>query len=154
MARLDLGKGLDMYIRKLEKISDSREILGPCVFEGAKIVTDQIRTQIQMIPDSGDYVPEGKKRSGATDTERSGLLAGLGIAKMTDDRGFLNVKPGFTGKNADGENNTTVARAINSGTSFRRAYPFMSRAVSASRAAAEQAIEKKLNEELRKTFGS
>lgn len=156
MARFNVGKGLDQYIRQLERATDkSPEILGQCVFDGAKIVTDQIRSQIQAIPDSGDeYVPEGKKRTGASSVEKQGLLAGLGIARMSNDGGFWNVKPGFSGKNADGTLNTTVARAINSGTSFRQAYPFISRAISASRGPAEQAIGKKLDEELQKIFGS
>lgn len=155
MARFNVGKGLDAYIRKLEKASNkSQEILGQCVYEGAKIVADQMRAQIQGIPVSEEYVPNGKKRSGASKDEKDGLLAGFGIAKMSNDNGFLNVKPGFSGKNADGTANATVARAINSGTSFRQAYPFVSRAVSASRGPAEKAIEKKLTDELQKIFGS
>ena len=162
MARLNLGKGMDEYLRQLERATiNSRHIVGMCVYDGAGKVADEMRRQINNLPVDEEYHEPGEMRNGIRKAAKTGLLNGFGISRIHDDGGFYNVKLGFSGRNSvrtpkypTGQPNSVIARSINSGTSFMRGTHFVQKAINASRGAAEQAIEDKLNEELQKIFGS
>ena len=151
MAKLTF-KGMDEYLITLGKLADynqNREIIGEAVFDGAKIVADAVRDGIDAIPEI-DHRQRGSNSSqlhGITSAQKKGLQEGFGIAPMTDDNGFLNVKLGFDGYNSvktkqhpSGQPNAMIARSVNSGTSFRSKIPFVDSAVRSKRAAAEKAI--------------
>ena len=145
MARLIVGKGCEEYIEQLRKVElATRETIGEAIYEGAKIVTDQIDSSINSIP---SYSREGKISKGVTDEQRKGLHDGLGIAKMQDDSGYLNVKVGMDGYNSNvtktypkGQPNVLIARIVESGSQYHRKTPFISKAVNSSKSDAEKAM--------------
>lgn len=84
-------------------------------------------------------------------------MDGLGISQMETSEGTVNVKISFDGYNAmktkkypKGQPNILIARAIESGTSFRQKYPFVRKAVNASRKKAQETMQKVIDDEASK----
>lgn len=96
MAKWTVGKGIDKYIQDLQNLEfGSEEMAKRAVYEGAKIVTDAIRTSIQALT-------VGPPREGkVTQAQKAGLLEGLGIAGFRQDGTFINVKVGMDGYNSE-----------------------------------------------------
>lgn len=164
MAKMTIGVGIEQYLAQLKNLEfESPHIAGKAVYEGAKIVADALKQEIEALP-----VEESRKRSGddmahgVTMAQKKGLRfkndgGGTGIAKMRADGSFYNVKIGFHGYNGtatkkypNGQPNAMIARSVESGTSFRRKNPFISRAVRKSRAAAEKKMAQVVDEEVKK----
>lgn len=148
MARLTVGSGINEYIAELEKISVvSPHIMGMSVYEGAKIVTDEIHREIASLPESE-----------VSQAQKEGLLNGLGIAHMRKNLTGADVKVGMDGYNSvitkkhpNGQPNMMIARSLISGTSFhRKKNDFVRRAVSRVKGAAEQAMKETFDRELKK----
>lgn len=158
MAKMTIGKGLDEYLSKIGNLEHmSPKIIGFATYEGAKVVADQIRANIQALPTS---TSGGGGRRNPTQVEKAGLLEGLGVAKHQVDGSFYNVKIGMDGYNAhvterypQGHPNAMVARSIEAGTSFMNRIPFISRAVSQTRAAAEDAMREEVDKQIKETMG-
>lgn len=161
MAKLIVGTGIETYLGQLTNLEfQSPHIAGRAVYEGAKIVTDAVRSGIQGLPvQDTDY--RGKARPGmvrgVTATQKQGLLDGLGIATMRCEGSFWNVKTGMDGYNSNrtrkypnGQPNAMIARSIESGTSFRQKTPFIAPAVRKTKAAAEAKMAQICNEEISK----
>lgn len=155
MAKWTIGKGIDNYIKDLQDLEfGSEEMAKQAVYEGAKIVTDAVRANIQALP-------VGPPREGkVTQKQKQGLLDGLGIAGFRKDGSFINVKVGMDGYNGEksrkypkGQPNAMIARALESGSSFAPKHPFIGPAANRTKSAAEKAIQKKLDEEIKKTMG-
>ncbi len=141
MAKLTVGNGLDEYIRKLEKIADTSEYLGRAVYQGAAVVNKSVESALQELPTDDRYASFYDKRQGIRSVEKQGLIQSYGIAKMQNDNGYLNVKLGFDGYNKMGKANAMIARSLISGTSFMPKNDFIGKAVSKSKAAAEEAMK-------------
>ena len=95
--------------------------------------------------------------NGVTASQKEGLLSGLGIAHFRNDGGFINVKIGMDGYNStrtkqfpNGQPNALIIRSLESGTSFRSRNPVITRATNSAKGAAEAAIQKKMDEEIKK----
>ena len=160
MARITF-KNLEEYELKLSKLGrQSLEIAGKAVYTGAGVVTDEIRKEIAAMPYVSGYgTADRPLPGGATKPQKEGLLEGLGISKLQDDGGYVNVKVGFDGYNAtlterypSGQPNQLVARGIESGTSWKQKYPFVRPAVARSRKRAEQAMAEVLDREIETTM--
>lgn len=163
MARITF-KGLEEYERKLSQISNVQEvrrIAGRATYEGAKIITDEIRANIERLPaksdKSGLIAYATKSPAPLTQTAKEGLLDGLGISPMQDDRGYLNVKVGFTGYNKlksakypKGQPNVLIARVTESGSSLAKKQPFVRPAIQSKRNEAEQKMAQVVDEEIGK----
>lgn len=153
MARFKVGSGIKEYTKKLTELYDlSREEIGSAVFEGAKIIADAVRTEIDRLPVAQIYAKGDQKLRSITTVQRKGLQDGLGIAKMRNDNGYYNVKIGFAGYNGqktsqwpNGQPNSVIARSVVAGTSFRAPNNFIRRAMEK----ADEA-EKKMAETLEK----
>lgn len=141
MAKLTVGNGLNEYIRKLEKIADTSQYLGRAVYQGAAVVNKAVESALQELPTDDRYASFYEKRQGIRSVEKQGLIQSYGIAKMQNDNGYLNVKLGFDGYNKMGKANAMIARSLISGTSFLQKNDFIGRAVSKSKAAAEEAMK-------------
>lgn len=148
MAKLTVGSGISEYISQLQKLDrDTDAIIGKCIYEGAKIVTDAVHDEIAKLPDSV-----------VTDAQREGLISGLGIAKMKRTMISADVKVGEDGYNShvtkkfpNGHPNAMIARSIISGTSWRpQKNDFVGRAVNRSRNQAENAMKKTCEQEITK----
>lgn len=156
--------GLEAYERKLSQLGDMQEIrriAGRAAYEGAKIITDEIRDNIhQMLAyddEAGLYAYVLKNPAPLTRTAKQGLLDGLGIAPLTDDKGYLNVKIGFDGYNKlkterfpKGQPNVLIARALESGSSVTEKCPFVRPSIQSKREEAERKMAQVVDEEMEK----
>jgi len=149
MARITT-KGLDDVLTKLDKLGNlSRETMGEIIYEGADIMADAIRAEIQSLPVTRQKVSRTGKLNGVTSVQKAGLLDGFGVARMEDRGGTYNVKLGFAGYNKQrteqypgGQPNSVIARSVCSGTSFREKNDFVGRAMKKKQAAIEAMREK------------
>lgn len=157
MAKLTLNPNIDVYIADLTKLfNDSEEICKRSAYEGARIVADKCRAGIEGLP-VRSYSKRSGMVSGVTASQKEGLLAGLGIAHFRNDGGFINVKIGMDGYNStrtnqfpNGQPNALIIRSLESGTSFRSRNPVITRATNAAKGAAEAAIQRQMDEEIKK----
>lgn len=165
MAKWIVGDGCDKYVAQLEKLNaDTAEIIGEAIYPAAGIVTDQIKANIQNLKVSGRNSRRGTQADPIdtiTSAQKQGLIDGLGISKMKDSDGFVNVKVGEDGYNSQVSDmnvkagwtstrqaNAMIARAVESGTSFRKKTPFIEPAVRKTRKEAEQAMEEELDKQI------
>ena len=155
-------KGLDELEKQLQKLADSesvRIVCGAAIYAGADTVADAIKSRIESIPVI-DYRDRGKdtdKISGILEKQKNGLKESFGITPMAYRDGYYNVKLGFDGYNSiktknfpNGQPNQLIARAVNSGTSFREKIPFVDEAVRKAKKNALQNMTKAFDEELKK----
>ncbi len=150
-------KGLEEYERQLMKIrAASEEVIGKAIHDGAGIVADAVRDNINALPIDDRIAKNGQMLYGITELQKEGLLNGFGISKMRNDSGFINVKLGFDGYNEvktkkypSGQPNSMIARSVNSGTSFRQRLPFVDNAVKGKKSEAERKMAEKFDEALR-----
>ena len=156
MAKMTIGKGMDEYLAKLGNLEFAAPgLVGQAIFEGAKIVTDQVRAEIEALPTA-----ESKRVAtprDPTQVEKDGLLDGLGVAKKKNDGGYINVKIGMDGYNTDktkkyprGKPNAMIARSIESGSTVMKRNAFISRAVNKTKKDAEAAMQKVIEEGIEK----
>lgn len=161
MAKISF-KGIDAYAKALDALGRDmkREVIGKAVYAGADIVADAIRTEIATIPVNNGFVPKGSVTRGIPEKNKEGLASSLGITPMKVDRdGVYNVKIGFDGYNGNatktwpqGAPNALVARAVERGTSWLEATPFMKRAIAKSKRAAEAAMQKAVEDGIEKSM--
>jgi len=146
---------LDDYVSKLSELEREKN-LGRAVYAGAKVVADAITDNIKKIPVTNERGTPSKPIDGITIFQKRGLLEGFGLSKMKNENGFVNTKTGFIGYNAtEGKQHTKqpnimIARAVERGTSFRRAHPFVAPAVRKTRKPAEEAMAREFDKELKK----
>ena len=156
MAKMTIGKGMDEYLAKLGNLEFAAPgLVGQAIYEGAKIVTDQVRAEIEALPTA-----ESKRVAtprDPTQVEKDGLLDGLGVAKKKNDSGYINVKIGMDGYNTDktkkypqGKPNAMIARSIESGSTVMKRNAFISRAVNKTKKEAEAAMQKVIEEGIEK----
>ena len=150
-------KGLEEYELMLSKLENTEEFAGKAIHEGAKVMADAMKSAIMDIPVDDRVVKNGEMLRGISQEQKDGLAESFGIASMQNDSGYLNVKIGFDGYNSvvtksfpNGQPNALIARSVNAGTSFRQRIPFIDSTVRAYKSKTEEAIKKKLDEELEK----
>lgn len=156
MANIQM-KGLDEYTKALSKLElNTRDkVCGKAVYAGTKVVADAVKSAILSIPTDEAWGTSSNPTSGPQMRQKQGLYHSLGIAKMRNDNGFLNVKIGFAGYNEiktrrwpQGQPNAMVARSIERGTSFMRATPFVKKTVAAAKSGALETMKKSVDESI------
>lgn len=143
---------LDGYVEKLSGLQQ-KDIIGRCVYDGAAIVADAIKANIQRLPVTNKRGTPDKPIDGVTPVQKAGLITGFGISHMKNENGFINVALGFNGYNrtisktakaakwtSPYQANVMIARSVEKGTSFRKAHPFIAPAVKQTKTAAEAAM--------------
>lgn len=158
MARIRF-RGLEEYELMLSRLrSRTEEIAGKAIYEGAKIVADAVKENIEALPITRNQrgTPENPI-DGITLKQKQGLIDSFGITPMKLEDGVYNVKLGFDGYNdvegeywVNGQPNQMIARAVESGTSFRKKHPFVRPAVAATRHQAEAKMAQVIDEEIEK----
>ena len=152
-------KGLEEYERKLSRLGkESEKVAGAAIYEGAAIMADAIRQNIESLPIVTGYgTTDAPLPGGVTRSQKQGLLDGLGITPMSSDNGFYNVKIGFDGYNStktknypQGQPNQLVARGVESGTSWKMKKPFVRPAINRSRKTVEKTMAETLDREINK----
>lgn len=155
MAKWIIGDGINDYTKQLsELLVNVDHDIGQAVFEGAKIVADECKKNIEALPvaESETY-HSGATMNGVTAAQKQGLVEGFGIASLRKDGSYLNVKLGMDGYNSqktyqypNGQPNAMIARSLESGSSFRVRHPVFAPAVRATKSKAEQAMADKIDE--------
>lgn len=146
----------ELMLSKIEGLTD--DMIGRAVYEGAGIVADAVKANIEALPIVTGYgTSENPLSGGVTAAQKAGLREGFGISKLQDDSGYLNVKLGFDGYNRTktakypgGQPNQLVARGVESGTSWKQKKSFIRPAVNKTRKQAEQKMKDVLDEEISK----
>lgn len=149
MAKLTF-EGINEYAAQIARLNDKAEgMIKRAVYDGAAVVLAAAVKEIEGLPViSNRYRSTELPMKGVTETQKQGLLDGVGLAKMQNDNGYVNTKLGFTGYNKvrdgkykNGQPNALIARSVNSGSSVRVKIPFINRAVTAAKAKAEAAMK-------------
>ncbi len=147
---------------EFERMFDDVETLNNLVYQGAKIVADEIRKKLAALPeDEFRKLKPGEKFRGVPRSVKDDLLSAFGLAPIESDKnGFRNTKAGFDGygshptpKYPRGVPNQLVARAVESGSSVRQKTPFVRPAVRKARKMAIEKMEKTMDEMLKDAFG-
>jgi len=118
-----MGDEFALAISRLSTQSD--EIAKKAIFEGANIIADKIKSNLE----------------GILSSEATGeLVASFGVTPIERDKnGDFNTKIGFDGYGNDGVANQLKARVLESGSSKQPKRPFVRPAVNATK---KQVIEK------------
>lgn len=159
MARMTIV-GLSDYQKLINTLETSVEpICKMAVFEGAKIVADEMVEQIKKMEPPNNFSEKKeikKKQEIKFEKQKQGLIEGLGISAMQKSEGVINTKIGFAGYNdvstpkyPSGQPNLLIARSFESGTSFSPKYKFVEKARRKSKKAAEGKMAMFIDEKLR-----
>lgn len=156
--KLTVGSGIDNYIDQLQNLSlTAPDAIGKAIYEGAAIVSDAIKANIERIPTDEGFASPGDKLQGIKAIQKTGLKKAFGLAKSRNDNGYINVKAGFDGYNLlkskkypQGQPNAMIARTIESGNSYTQKHPFVGPAVQSSREAAERKMAEIIDRETNK----
>lgn len=137
----------------------SQDFAKEIVYEGAGIIADAMRKEIETLPIQEDsdgnapFAKDGFMLKGITSTQKKDLLDGFGIAPIENDGAVTETNIGFEGygsvptkKYPKGIPNRLLARSIDSGTSFRVKNPFMRRTIQKKKKEAIQKMQEKLDE--------
>lgn len=165
MATIRFSKLRD-YELMLGKIGDaSKDICGAAIYEGAKIIADEVKNNLNSLNVTTDELAmlKAKKSEPTYITQRAkeGLIKSFGVTPMSqDDSGIYNVKLGFDGYNdvktkkwPKGQPNQLIARACESGSSAMIKQPFLREAVQKTKKKAESRMAEVLDEKIKKTGG-
>lgn len=127
----------DDYALKLSKLATgSEDIAKKAIYEGAKIVADQIRKNLE----------------GVLSEEATGeLVASFGVTPIDrDSDGNWNAKVGFDGYDSQGVPNQMKARVLESGSSKQKKRPFVRPAVTATKKRAIAKMGEVVDQEIKK----
>lgn len=138
MAKITFNMGED-YLKKLKALGDkSEETAAKAIQAGAGIVADQVRENLET-------------NLAGSEVSTGALATSLGITPVSIDRdGIINAKIGFDGYDEKGVPNQLKARVMESGSSKVKKRPFVRPAVNATKKAAEDAMQKVIDEETEK----
>lgn len=153
--------GLDKYRGQMLALTKQADaIVKMAIYDGADIVADAMRNEIVNLQEVEDFYLYEKKQvpiRGITARQKAGLLAGLGLAKMSERGGMVSTKIGMAGYNSvrtkkypKGQPNALIARSVLRGTSYRLKDDFTGRAVRKTRAAAEKQMQKTIEQQIEK----
>ena len=165
MATIRFSKLRD-YELMLGKIGDaSKDICGAAIYEGAKIIADEVKNNLNSLNVTTDELAMLKAKKGEptyiTQRAKEGLIKSFGVTPMAQDGdGIYNVKLGFDGYNdvktkkwPKGQPNQLIARACESGSSAMIKQPFFREAVQKTKKKAESRMAEVLDEKIKKTGG-
>ena len=133
---MKLGEDYTLKLLRMERLSE--DIVKKAIDAGADIVANEVRANLNA--------------NLAGSTQSTGALSkALGITPISQDKnGFWNAKVGFGGYDEKGVPNQLKARVMESGSSKVQKRPFVRPAVIATKKAAQDAMQKVVDEELEK----
>ncbi len=149
--------GTDWILAVSRMRKGSREIIEKALKAGADLLADNLRDEMDSIPVDENYVKNGEMKSGIKQIQKKGLQDSFGVTPIGARDGVYDVHLGWDGYNGiqsnrwpQGQPNPMIARSVNSGTSFLRAYPFIDRARRKYAKEAEKVMEETIAEEIGK----
>lgn len=161
MARISF-KGLSEYELRLSRLGEgTREIAEKAIFEGARIVADEVKKNLNELNVTTQELAirayTNQTPTYITEDAKQALIESFGVTPLREENGYYNVKIGFDGYNnvitkkyPKGQPNNMIARACESGSSSMIKQPFMRTAVGASKSKAEQKMAEILAAEIEK----
>jgi len=133
---MTIQAGDDFALQLSHLATNSEEIAKKAIFEGANIVADKIKSNLQGVL-SGESTGD--------------MLASFGITPIERDAdGNWNTKLGFDGYGSDHVANQLKARVLESGSSKQRKRPFVRPAVNATKGQVIERMGQVIDEEIRK----
>lgn len=143
---------VDNFIKEIDTRSKQfAEIAGKSLYQGAAILADQLRKNIEALPERPRSSKRGEVVRGVTAQQKQALLDHMGIARMMNKDGSYDIKIGFQGYDDDitksypkGHPVSMIARAVESGTSFLQKTPFIRPASQKAKGPAEEAMKKEI----------
>lgn len=149
-------KGLTDTLKMLERIEQNTEdIIEAALTGGGGKVTDIMRSEINALKTSEEYKGEGKRYPSAAD--KKGLQESLGYTPVKANGSKYDINSGFDGYNSHvtkkypkGHANQMIANAINKGTSFMQAQPFINRTRNKAKNEAVEAMQEELDKGIKK----
>lgn len=158
--------GLDAFEAKMNRLANGGTVGAAkmAVYDGAAVVTDKIRDNLENLPTVREVDALAAYRKGMfvgiTDRQKSGLLNSLGDAPMQVTFADINTRIGFDGYNEVetkrwpyGQPNNMIARSIESGTSFMQKHPFLRPAVNSSRSQAQKKMQETFEKRIEELGG-
>lgn len=140
MAKADI-KMPDDFLEKLSRLAKDEDGMAERILNaGAEVVEAKVRSNL------AGAVGRGTKEPSRSTGQ---LLSSLGTSGVKLDRdGNHNVKVGFAEPRRDGDSNAKIANILEYGRHGQPPKPFLKPAKSASKAAAIEAMKRKLEEEV------
>lgn len=140
MAKMTI-KGMEEYIKKLDAIANGKgeEIIGEAVKSGADIVADKVRANLNSV---------------LSGTSTGALQDSLGITPLDNRDGYINVKVGFDGVDANGTPNVKKANILEYGSPRQPARPFLKPAATATRSKVKAKVTKEVERKFEYYFNS
>jgi hypothetical protein len=148
-----------LALERYQSAVDSGKMLERAVAAGAAIVADQIRSNLQALPEEKfrKLQPE-ETFHGLPKNQKQDLADSFGLTPIGRDKnGFLHTKAGFDGYGSrptkqypHGVPNQLLARAVESGSSAREKTPFVRPAVAKTKKAAVEAMQAEIDKETKK----
>lgn len=137
------------------------EPLEKAVAAGAAIVADQIKANLEALPEEEfRKLGEGETFTGLPKGQKKDLVDSFGLTPIEKDKnGFIHTKAGFDGYGSfptnaypEGIPNQLLARSVESGSSVRQKTPFVEPAVKATRKEAVEKMNGVLEDEFKTIF--
>lgn len=143
---------VDNFIKDIDARSkDFEKMAGAAIYQGAAILADQLRANIEALPERPRSSKKGEMVKGVTKQQKQALLDHMGISKMQNVDGTYDIKIGFEGYDDDktksypnGHPISMIARSVESGTSFLQKTPFIRPASQKAKGPAEEAMKKEI----------
>ena len=163
MAKITFKRGSEyaLKLQQLERHFTSDKPLEKAVVAGAAIVADQIKSNLEALPEE-EYrkLGEGEIFHGLPTGQKRDLLDSFGLTPIEKDKnGFINTKAGFDGYGSfptnaypQGIPNQLLARSVESGSSVREKTPFVDLAIKATRQKAVEAMNAVIEDEVKSIF--
>ncbi len=138
MAKMS-SKGISNITRELLKLKrNTKQMAKEILYVGAGEIADSVRDSLRRTLAGAQY-------------STGDLESSLGISPMRENPdGSIDVSIGFSGYDRKGVPNQLKARAMESGTSRQPKRPFFQRGASKGRVKAVKAMQKELNEQVKK----
>ncbi|GFI71513.1 hypothetical protein IMSAG250_00718 [Clostridiales bacterium] len=166
MARLEIGKGIDLTISGYKKAEQKlQSYIKPSVYKGAAYMSEKIVSALEALPtqDRKDgsglppFMRKGKKASGISTIQKQDIINGFGIAAFENKNGFINVKIGFDGYGSyrtnsfpQGIPNVLVVRSLEIGTDFLKKNSVVTQTVKANENKTIKILEEEFNKRVTK----
>lgn len=147
---------LEAKLETLEKASPA--VAKMCLYEGAKVVADNLRAAVAKIPTEEHHaVPNainGRQIVYLTPEEKAACLETIGIAKFQGEIDNFSTAVGFNGYQEDASSRRhpwgiptpMIMASLEMGTSVRQKYPICRKTFKASESAAVAAMQAKFDE--------
>lgn len=160
MARMEIGKGIDLTIKSYQKASKNiTATIKQAVYPAAGYLADKIAAGLNELPTvegkdgKPPYMAPGYKLDSISPVQKQDLIKGFGITAFENKNGYINVKLGFDGygsyptkKHPRGIPNALLIRSLEKGTDFLKKNNFITKIYNREKKTVEKQLGKNFNE--------